>query len=590
MKNKRSRLWPARFVADKLRSLDFAFCRLYDNSLFSHFSSTLRRKFMTLSTRVAGVFFFTFGIYSFLIAFLMKLFSERSADPSSLYGGAAMIVACIPLLFSKGNISTILTDSAFGGVICYYLNIRKETLDTSTHTGHLSIAFVLGVIAGGSTVVFPLSYIVFAMLLVLTFAVILSLPEAGITLMTVLLFVTGIELQYVILGATAISYVFKLIRRKRRLSFKKTDAVLVIFALCALFGVIVADGEDTGISALKYSLLLIAYFLCICLVREREKLLKVLYAAIMSAGIISSFYICARALRALVSTGFLVEPDYLYNVACALPAIESGFAPFAFAVLTPLCCAFIIKASSDGYRFTSCLCLASMLGYLLLSGELAFALAGAVATTFFLFVTGSRWVYVSISAVLGGSVILAFSGSFGDRIYRYVMSSLSDAFNQARDMSYISSNTFSREYALWGHGFNGFEDTGSNFYYSLVSHLGIAGFVILCVFVLFVLAEATVITIKTYRTSQCDEAMSRFPSIGSPAETRACTLALSCSIIVCIICATFCNFFTNPSTYLMFFMLCAFCAAYARSAKDEIGNAEGALSCNQSSDRYLTKL
>ncbi len=590
LKNNNSKLPPAKFIADKLFALDSAFCRLYDNGLFSHTASAVRSGFLTLSTRVIGVFLFTLGIYSFLISLLITLFADRAADASSLYGGAILAVSSVPLLFSKGNVSTVLTQSRIGSFICDQLNVRQKTLDTSSFSGHSSISFVLGVIAGGATALFPLSSILSAIALLLIFSVILTIPEAGITFMTVMLFITDIKLQYAFLGVTAVSFIFKLIRRKRKLSFKKTDAVLAIFLACAFFGVYIAEGEAADLSALDYSLLLFAYFLCICLVRDREKLLKLLRAAIMTSGVLASLFILAKALSALLPAGIFAKPELLFETVCALPVFESGLAPLAFSALIPVCAAFIIKAHSEGYRFSSCICLASMVGYLLLSGELAFALACTVATAIFLLVTGSRWVYLSMSALLCGAVILVYSGSFGARLYSYVMDRLSEAFNQARDLSYISQNAFSQDYAFCGRGFCDIGGEGSNFYFSLISQLGVAGFVILCTFVLFILAESAALIIKTYRATSCEEAISRFPSIGTPGEARACALSLSCSVLVCLICATFCNFFADPTQYLLFFMLCSFCAAYARTTKEEVAKAEEALDYNQSRDRCHTKL
>ena len=195
-----------------------------------------------------------------------------------------------------------------------------------------------------------------------------------------------------------------------------------------------------------------------------------------------------------------------------------------------------------------------------------------------------------MSGLLCSGVIIAFTGSFGTRVYNYVVRHLSEAFNQARDLSYISQNTFAAEYAFSGQGFNKIGETGSNFYFSLISQLGVSGFVILCVFVLCILCEAAVLIIKTYRAAGSEEAIYRFPSVGTPGEARACALSLSCSLLVCIICATFCNFFKTPEHYLLLFMLCGFCAAYARSAKAEIGTAEGARDFGQSRDRCRTRL
>ena len=590
MKNTDSRSGFGKFLSDRVFHIGAAFCRAYDNSLCARLSVALRSGFLTLRTKVIGTFALTFGIYSFLVALLVALFTDSSAHPSSLYGGPILALSSIPLLFSKGNVSTVLTESSLGAALCSLLSIRRETLEKGTFTGHSSIAFVLGVLAGGLTLLFPLSSIVFVIFFALITAIIMTVPEAGITFTVIFLFFAPPGLQYAIIGICSASYIFKLIRRKRKLTLSKAQTVIPVFLLSVLGGIFFTGSDSVNHSLLKFPAMLLASLLCICLIRDRGKLLRVLYVMAMSAGALSAVYVLSAAVSSLTPPGILGDPGFLLRTVSALPFFEGTTAPLAFTALCPIYAAFIIKSRSEGYRFTSFLCLLSSVAYLLVTEEMAFALIAAVSTALFLFITGSRYVYITICAALSGSVVLLFSGSFGNRLYGYIARHVAEAYNQAKDLSYAAGSSSVSGYSFCGQGFGeSLSETGS-FYYALVYHLGIVGFVILCMLLFFILSDSTVTVIRSYRSRLCDEALQRFSAIGTPAEMRSCIIALSCSVIACIACGTFINYFNNESSFLLFFLLCGLCSAYTGCAKNDFGVAEGSVGCIQSADRSSVTL
>jgi len=566
-----------------------AFSRLFDHSLTARIAAAVRHGVLTLSTKVIGLFFFTFGVYSFLISLLLEFFTERVVESASLYGGILMAIVSFPLLFSHGNVSTALSESVFGELVCDYLSIRRETLDKRSFTGHLSIAFVFGVIAGVLTLVIPFTTIVLFIAMAVIAGIILCSPETGMIFMTLLLFTSGPSLQYAVICLTGASYLFKIIRKKRRFRFAKTDAVLLIFAVYITGAVFFNTGNTIQSDSMRYVTLLSPYFLCVCLLRDRKRIIKVINTAVFSFGIACALYILGFAVDAVLPVGVAVDRGFLLRLMLDSPTFKSGIVPFACASLIPVALAFALRPRQSGGRLTFWLCLASMTATLIITDELAFALAAAVSCVLFLFTTGSRRIYLFLCAILAGSVAFSVSGAFGNRVYNYAFRRISEAFYTAKDLSNVSGVALSNDYALSGYGIINTSGGGDNFYAAIMTELGIAGFVILAAFMLFVISEAIVLITRTFRAKAL-RSSGRFVGLSSNTETRMSAIALVCSVISCLICSAFFDLHSIEAAYIMFFLECGVCVTYSRSIKNEINTAQGADLCNSMPDRSSTVL
>lgn len=549
--------------------------RLYDRSAFSGFIKAARVSVLSLSSRVVGVFFLTLGIYAFLISLLMILFSLKTPDYSSLYGGAVCAICSVPLLFSKGNLSSLLSESRVGRVICDYLDIRRDELMKSTFSGHSSIAFVAGVILGAATLFFPFTSVIAALAVIFIAATVFSSPETGLTFMTVSLFVSEIRLQYILLSMTLLSYALKTLRKKRKLSLKRRDIVSLIFALSTLGAVIFsADGRSSA-SHSGFFITVLMYIACVCLMRDCRKIIKLFTLAIVTCGILASLYIIGFSLDAVIPKGTAAERDYLLTLVSSLPAFREGFTTIVMTAFIPACTAFIIKARSEGYRFTFILCLLAMMLCLLMSGNLAFILVGGAVSALLLIITGSKRVYLALSSVAFLFVALLFAGNFGNRIYRYVYRNILEAYVQARELS--ESAALGASYSFSGQGFSHELSSSGSFFASIFSYLGVAGAIIFAAFIIFVFIEAAALILRTYRTRDFSAALERYTGMDSLPEMRLCIIALSCALLVIVICSVFFDLYESPLSYLLLFILCGSTVAYSRCGLSEIEKAEGSL-------------
>ena len=233
--------------------------RHLDNSIAARLAALLSRKALCASTKMIGVFFLTFCVYSFTIELLLSLFTSHVANSFTLYARIICALSSLPPVLSKGNVTTALTKSRIGEFICDILNVKLDAAHTYNPEGHISFGFVAGVLASALTLVFPFKAIVLSILLFIMLCIILYIPEAGPTFSFSLLFLADIRIQYLILGFCALSYVLKLLRRKRRPSLKKTDAVFAIFALATLGGVLISSAGNVNDSGIFF--VLSVYFL-----------------------------------------------------------------------------------------------------------------------------------------------------------------------------------------------------------------------------------------------------------------------------------------------------------------------------------------
>jgi len=558
--------------------------RLFDLSKTCETARSVKNSLLCLSLRTIGVFFVTLGIYAFIISMILTLFSDRAVHPSGIYGGLLCAASSLPLLFSKGNVATALINSRTGSFICHLLSIRKEALPYEPVLNSLSIAFVAGIAVSLATLIFPFSYVICAIAVLIIALTILHSPEAGLTFYVAFLFLASAKLQYLILSVTVVSYILKLIRGKRRFILKKTDLFLPVFAVCTLGGMISSSQAAVDIEKLKYAFLLITYVLCVCLARDCRNIKNLMGFSVILGGTVCSVYLLGFALSAIIPGDVAVAPSFLMDTVLSLPAFESGFAPLFSATLIPVSIAFVMKPHSEGNRLTVFLCFVSMLSALIISENVAYTAAAVIASVILILIAGSRRLYFALALLLGATVITSFSGKLGDKLYGYIFSNIKEAYSEAINALSSGDGALSGRLLFCGQGF-GEGTTGSNFFHSLFSHFGLCGSVIFAVLVIAILLEAVALIIRTYKNSAHREYINRFRTIADPAELRMGAVAMICAMISLIICATFSDLYISASSYSWLFLICGVCSAYATGANAAIDKAQSSSLSEDLSER-----
>ncbi len=574
-----------RSFSNKINNMSSSFTKRYDRSFTAHVAHLIRRGILKSTTRIVGIFLLTFGIYSGLSAWILSLFTDHPIDRASIYGGIILMICSVLLLISTSNISEALLQSYTGRTVCDYLHIRRDALFEKERTGHFSIGFIAGVLAGISTAVIPFETVLLSIFIAIAAGIILCIPEAGITISAVLLFIADIDIQYIIISVTALSFIFKLIRKKRQIRERKTDLLIIIFILCSMGAVLFCAGGTLKGNALSFVFLIIPFFLIVYLMRDCRKANKILYTLVFTAGCICALYIAAFSITLLAQNSTIAEAHLLLNTLKALPAFEKGFMPLAQASLIPIAIAFIIRPQNGMSRSTFILSLVSMTVCLLINGDVPYAVCAFIVSAILLIITGSRWIYFAICALLFSSVMMTFAGSFGERLYHYVYRHLHEIYHSTESITAASAVPVLDEYLLWGRGFSVIATSGSNFFYSLLSSLGVIGFIIFAIFVLFIIGHAIRIIIKACTLPCLSKGMTSYRQIGDRDEIKMGMIASLCSLAVVLICCTFCNLYNNELSYLFLFSVCGICSAYARSADIEISKIKGSLISNCSDEQ-----
>ena len=326
----------ARLLKRPARDIRRFVSRLFDQSLTAAAASGLRLYFMQLRLRVAGMFLLTFGAYSAAVSLLLRFFTSREADGGAVYFGIFLAASSIPLLLSQKSIAASLTDSRAGSIVCEYLGIRRETLGGDGLCGRMSHGFIAGVICGTLTFAFSPFDILGFILLLAAVCIILTVPEAGLMMCAALFMWCDPRVHCIILGATLVSYILKLVRGKRSFALRRSDAVCAVFALSVAFCTLFSSGDMGTGDVLVRLLLISAYFLTVLLYRSCRSVIRLLTATVVSAGFFAAVYVLGAALTLLIPASFGADRGYLLSAVSSLNVFSDGSAELILAAVLPV--------------------------------------------------------------------------------------------------------------------------------------------------------------------------------------------------------------------------------------------------------------
>ena len=553
--------------------------RRFDESRIIFGIGVLCRHFFRLRMRLLGVFLLTFGVYSSVVTVLVRLFRQEQVTGEILCGGVALMVLSIPLLLSRGNISTALLGSRTGNILCDYLGVRRESIQEYVLAGHTNIAFVLGVLAGTLTFWVSPAFVLLGMIAFVGTAIIFALPENGILFASVLLLFAGTKTQLWILTATLISYLLKLIRGKRSLQFHKRD----VFAILVFFVVLGGLFDRSGVfysQAGVYALYLCVYFLSTLTVYDFRKINRITTAMCAGGGILAAFYLCGRILDTYLAGRFVQDGGYLLRLVLELPVFRSGVAPILFMVLFPAAVGGCLRSNLYMPRRTAIFCTVSMFLALILCSEGVEVFCALVATALLLLLHRKRASRLILGIFLAAFVLLAFWGErFGVEFYTYfavqagaIGKGVLEFFHGIVSMDPVQ--------LLTGDGLGSVlqaSNTPGNSYLSFVQALGLIGLLIFVVFVIAYVGVNLRLYKKTFERGRTPDILLRFGVVRSPTDMRLGGGAPFCGIVALLLCAFAAPVWQNSLAFELFWLLCGISVAYEKSASREIDKADQAV-------------
>ncbi len=423
-----------------LRRFKRAVAKSFEESLFMGMLERFRRAALVCSLRTFGVFFMTFGIYTSLIYLIKKyaMFADEAAV-SDLFCGIVMIILALPLLFSSKSVSSAIGNSFFlKPVLADALGIIPDKL--SGKSLPLADMASWGVIAGIAIgmLTYFVSPIVFvtAIFIVAFVSVLLTFPEAGVTLV----FITApflslsphpsLILAVITLLSTA-GFAIKYLRGKRIIVFGPAEAAVAAFMLLTLAGGLFIPGGGDSSTALLRSALMLIYFLIVNTVNTRRRLITCVSLLVASTTVVSfagvAEYLLGKAVYNWLdvemfadiagrSTSFFENPNTLgYFIVLAFP--------FALAVFA--------LGKNKRERFIAGFCALSMLLCMVFTWSRGAWIGMAVSSMLFLLVLTPRSIAVLPAAAAVGSLFcMLFPNTLGARVDS--IASLSDTANYYR--------------------------------------------------------------------------------------------------------------------------------------------------------------
>lgn len=285
-------------VTSALSSLQDGICRVFSSSPVKNRFTKFLTDMLYMRTRDIGIYMFSAGLYA-VIEYLIIRFAvaNMELDISVLYGGAAVMAVSLFFFSGKSLVNTFIKNKVLSFAVYDIIGAdRNRLVAGDVRIKNASISLLLGMVTGALAFLVPpyrvVLYIVFAAVVCAVFFT----PESGAVLMLSLLPFLPLKYLLLLCGVTTVSYLFKVVRKKRELRFGTLDIFVMLLAALTLFGkMITAKADGSGTDSL-YLLGIAGYFVCRNLLCKRQWLQRTLHAAALSAAVVSwfglLFYFC----------------------------------------------------------------------------------------------------------------------------------------------------------------------------------------------------------------------------------------------------------------------------------------------------------
>ena len=331
---------------------------IVESSAVARFVNFITEFLADLKIHVYGTFLTVFGLTCAITQLISALLNGvESIDMTVIIVSSIIAVCSVPLLFSSlPAIEAIANSSFLHKVTLDILCIPPENLKAKRQYGGTACIFIAALIAillgGLSYFVSPL-YFILLFVCILASVAILSLPETGVIVTLALLpfmqyTVDPTLILFSLLAITSVSYIFKVLERKRTVSLSPEITMVLIFCGFILAGGFLSKGGIQTFldGVLTVFLILGGFFLTYNLINTEKMIaacLKTLTASFLVLcfiGIWDGFYngVSARIIDSVEPRITpLTEESVLYIA-------DNGavFGLFAI-ILFPMLCAYIAK-------------------------------------------------------------------------------------------------------------------------------------------------------------------------------------------------------------------------------------------------------
>ena len=281
---------------------------VFEENVATKLVGAFRTLLASLSFNVYGIFFAIYGLTAVFMHYISQVTRGYYIHDFYAVITAAMLIFCsFPMLTSSKSISQMTSESRIVRKLALsFLGFPEENLKYKNAVGGIAGMFISAGLAAGFgalTYFWHPSYFLIAFGVVVVLCIIFANPESGV----VLTVMAAPFLQYteyadlilaLMVGVTAVSFICKVIRRRRIVIFSAEEIILVIF--CGF--IIVASsfsvgGSATFLDALKTVLIIFGgFFLTYNLTKGENRLevctrlLTVSFIALCVSGLWYIFY------------------------------------------------------------------------------------------------------------------------------------------------------------------------------------------------------------------------------------------------------------------------------------------------------------
>ncbi len=387
-------------VAAALSSMRDGICRVFSKSALKNKFTSVLKDLLYIRTRDVGIYLFASGFYA-IIEYLIIKFAvyDFELDASVLYGGAAVMVVSLFFFSGRSLVDTFIKNKVLSFAVYDLMGAdRSRLVSGGVRIKNTSIALLLGMITGALAFLVPPYLIVIYALCAAVVCAVFFTPESGAVLMLTLLPFLPLEALLLLCGVTTVSYLLKVIRKKRELRFGLTDLSVMLLAALTLFGKIISVKGESGTDSL-YLLGIAGYFICRNLLCKREWLDRALHAAALSAAVVCwfglLFYFCGTPSQMIAARSLFAGVGGEMAVFFGSSVTLAGYT-----VLTaPLLLYFALEKKRG--RFLYLLSFAASFAVLILTQRIYAAVTFIIVTVFILAVYSRKtFIFAALSLPL----------------------------------------------------------------------------------------------------------------------------------------------------------------------------------------------